>query len=810
MIYTGIVENVHDPLLADRVQVRIHGLHTADKNELPTADLPWALVQGDVTDAAISGIGKSSHGLLQGTAVTLDFLDPQQQQPIVTGTLKGIPQRDPFSTLGSNELSILGDGAAPQPAAPLPPVSPPAFSAPINSVSTLGVGHPSDMTISQAGVSLIKGYENFEPSAYQDSVGVWTIGYGSTIVDGAPVVPGQTITQEKATQVFTQWLQTTTVPAVQAVRAPLTQQMFDACCSLAYNIGTGSDGFGGSTLKSVLDAGRYQEAAEHFMDWDEGHVDGVLQVIPGLRNRRASEQSYFLSGGVPNAATGTVTPPSSGVTPPSGSTAPFTPGVSNNVTQQTPFRVQSLGFQDPDGKWPAYYNEPDTHRLARAQQLGGTLLYRKVASRVTGVPVSPGGATWDQPNVPYATIYPFNKVYASESGHVMEFDDTPHAERLHLYHRTGTFSEIDCNGTRVQRIVGDGYEILERNGYVYIRGNANVTVDGSQNVYIKNSHNLFVDGDVALSCAGNLTHSVRGTYAIQAAAITMESTSGNIDMKSAAEMNRRASSTINDDGSEHYSQSGTSTFSGPTLTVPAAANNPVPTFPALSVPTVSLVALQNYDEPDSGDPTAFLQNQVAIGNVPSSVLKSNDSITVGPATTPTSTASGTTVDCSHIANLASYPPSLQISPNFTMGTYTKNGSRPLVQQQGLTPSQIAYNITQHCNNITEKVYAAYPTMMVTSGFRRPGDVPASAPRSQHYLGQAADFFFPSADRPRLLAIAQDLAVKLDYDQLLLESLHGDTGWIHISYNPAGNRKQCLTLHNNRVVAQGLALVTDNT
>ena len=38
----------------------------------------------------------------------------------------------------------------------------------------------SKMNTSEEGISLIKNYEGCELESYQDSVGVWTIGYGHT------------------------------------------------------------------------------------------------------------------------------------------------------------------------------------------------------------------------------------------------------------------------------------------------------------------------------------------------------------------------------------------------------------------------------------------------------------------------------------------------------------------------------------------------------------------------------------------------------------------------------------------------------
>lgn len=83
-----------------------------------------------------------------------------------------------------------------------------------------------------------------------------------------------------------------------------------------------------------------------------------------------------------------------------------------------------------------------------------------------------------EPSSPYNAKYPFNKVFQSESGHVIEIDDTPNFERLHTYHRSGTYSEIDHDGTRVNKIVGDDFEIVQKNKTVYINGNVTVEVKG--------------------------------------------------------------------------------------------------------------------------------------------------------------------------------------------------------------------------------------------------------------------------------------------------------------------------------------------
>ena len=87
----GVVENRSDPLKLGRCQVRVVGLHTHDKSQLPTSDLPWAHPMQSVTSAAMNGIGSSPIGPVEGTSVIIIFADGDNQQPIMIGTVGGIP-----------------------------------------------------------------------------------------------------------------------------------------------------------------------------------------------------------------------------------------------------------------------------------------------------------------------------------------------------------------------------------------------------------------------------------------------------------------------------------------------------------------------------------------------------------------------------------------------------------------------------------------------------------------------------------------------------------------------------------------------
>ena len=162
----------------------------------------------------------------------------------------------------------------------------------------------------------------------------------------------------------------------------------------------------------------------------------------------------------------------------------------------------SKGFYDPNGVYPKYKDEVDTNRLAvndsNAPHLG--LELRKL-TRKTGVPTADfdavpveehvsteitasDGDTWSQPIVPYAAVYPYNHVFESESGHIIEIDDTKDNERLFTSHRTGTSQEISPDGTQVNIIKGDHYNIVSGKRQAIIEGNADITIGGRHKIFI--------------------------------------------------------------------------------------------------------------------------------------------------------------------------------------------------------------------------------------------------------------------------------------------------------------------------------------
>lgn len=174
------------------------------------------------------------------------------------------------------------------------------------------------------------------------------------------------------------------------------------------------------------------------------------------------------------------------------------------------------GFNDPNGKYPKedYLNEPDTNRLARAKKLGETIVQAKKDSLHTGVTIAFGGS-WDEPDVPYAATYPYNHVTETESGHVFEVDDTAGAERIHQYHRSGTFEEVHPDGKVVSKIVNDRYTVVAGDDYIHVTGVANITVSGDANILVEGNTNMQTNGNHKEEVGGNYEVKIGGTCTVE-------------------------------------------------------------------------------------------------------------------------------------------------------------------------------------------------------------------------------------------------------------------------------------------------------
>lgn len=144
------------------------------------------------------------------------------------------------------------------------------------------------MKTSAAAIGLIKSCEGCSLTSYVCSGGVMTIGYGHT---GPNVFANQVITQSEADTLLR--LDVSRFEAAVEKTCPETEQcQFDACVSLAYNIGPAA--FAKSSVARLHNLKRYGEAAQAFMLWNKAGG----KVSRGLQSRRAKESALYLESEV--------------------------------------------------------------------------------------------------------------------------------------------------------------------------------------------------------------------------------------------------------------------------------------------------------------------------------------------------------------------------------------------------------------------------------------------------------------------------------------------------------------------------------
>jgi lysozyme len=200
------------------------------------------------------------------------------------------------------------------------------------------------MKTSAAGRKAISDREGVRLKAYQDSVGIWTVGVGHTAAAGPPAPKrGTTITAAECDDILSRDLAKFERAVTSAVKVPLTQSQFDALVSLAFNIGGGA--FAKSTLVKRLNKGDLAGAADAFMSWNKAGG----RVLAGLTTRRKAEREQFLSDGAVLAAAGSVD-----ADEPDDAETTTDPGLSTFEITTIQARLLALNYKmvaKADGEW---------------------------------------------------------------------------------------------------------------------------------------------------------------------------------------------------------------------------------------------------------------------------------------------------------------------------------------------------------------------------------------------------------------------------------------------------------------------------
>lgn len=167
------------------------------------------------------------------------------------------------------------------------------------------------------------------------------------------------------------------------------------------------------------------------------------------------------------------------------------PIVMGSIASQSDTKPDSgTGFSDSTGTYPTsdYIGEPDVHKMARGEN---TYDYKPDAEIA-------------EPASPFAAEYPYNKVTATTSGHVIEMDDTPEAERIRILHKSGALIEIHPNGDIVHRN-GNRWQVVAGNDRIHVTGEVQIKVEGDANVKVGGNVRMDTKGTMRVASGGNMT-----------------------------------------------------------------------------------------------------------------------------------------------------------------------------------------------------------------------------------------------------------------------------------------------------------------
>ena len=194
-----------------------------------------------------------------------------------------------------------------------------------------------------------------------------------------------------------------------------------------------------------------------------------------------------------------------------------------------------------------FLGEPTTPRTARGLYGNfpttgpfgqfGVVLQKTSWKKELGVGVSVAENSkdkWSEPDPQgiYGAKYPYNHVHQSESGHLIEVDDTPGFERLHRYHRTGTFEEIGSLGQRITKVVNEDYHIILNNDYWRVVGNRYESIQGKLDIFSTRGYFHKSEGSMEFDAGGSVSiNTPTDLFSVNASDIILDASGGSLIMR---------------------------------------------------------------------------------------------------------------------------------------------------------------------------------------------------------------------------------------------------------------------------------------
>ena len=470
--FIGVVEDRNDPLELGRVRVRCLGYHTEDLNSIPTSSLPWAHVMHPTTDPAMHGMGNTPSFLVEGAWVCGFFRDADdKQQPVIIGTLPGIPE-EPGGTVatytkGFNDprhknSSQINETGGKQYAMPY-------TEADEDGGESETTYNPTDRLSDIGGE--IKGSvaDSTRPDYGKESYGPYPLGgfvNGENDEDGIFGRSSGHSYGESDTNRLAR--------------------------GGGHGVLASKDG---ASITGVMLPHSDQTLRDEFEELPKGYSDNEARDagIDIYGNKVKKDDKFLDAAGNYSTMAGKSTGPNEDPRP----------SFINENTDINDESVHPLPAAAAPQSVDASYSADAINPLMNVDNPEFT------------------NEKWNEPKTTdknkngrprYGSKYPYNHVFESESGHIKEYDDTPGSERIHEYHTAGTFYEIDADGNKHIRVVGNNYEVIHGTNFVNIKGDVNLTIESNCKTYIKGDWNIQVDGNKHETIGGSSHETIGGNH----------------------------------------------------------------------------------------------------------------------------------------------------------------------------------------------------------------------------------------------------------------------------------------------------------
>ena len=542
--FIGVVEDRMDPKRLGRLRVRCLGHHTENKDKIKTEDLPWAHPMNPITSATVSGIGQTPLGAVEGTWVVGFFTDNDLQQPVIMGTLPGVPKDLPNP--GNNKGFQDPNGLYPR--AP--------GESDVNRLAINETAQVPDTTAVNGGNQVLE-FNGGDPND-ENSIELRNH-------------PDETVKRAQ--------FQADLEHHLSAV------EKFKPGSNPSDMLKAATD-FKNTYAKKFKLPANILESKENILTGATNHIDTIVSKTIGAVN--GTEIGTMLKDSILVNAKGKLFTPGNlkDILPQNLSVDAIAAGVQNI----TSFNIKDLNTDSLD-KFYSLATDKIPGNLIKGDVVAGALKYFKsplkkislsphlssvldkanltqnigvaqidgVVGSIEGISGAAsaftdlgaitadldilGGGAWSEPPSPYNAQYPYNHVYESESGHIKEFDDTEGSERIHERHTSGSSYEIGPKGTKVTRVVKDNYEIISNDDFLHVKGTRRQTVDEGVRIRCNAKAGIGNSYSIEVGIGSNCNIEVNGgNVNVSAKGIGI---GGNINLNSTGNINMAAGGSIN-------------------------------------------------------------------------------------------------------------------------------------------------------------------------------------------------------------------------------------------------------------------------